>query len=96
MYHFPAVLTSQGSASHGVSPSQPLNNLNNDSVNKASGMYGIFKLRCTMFGTLAEICVKVESALNNRDVALRKMTDVLYNCEYQGLRFEIVIKHVQG
>ncbi|KAJ2741075.1 hypothetical protein GGI20_005435 [Coemansia sp. BCRC 34301] len=95
----PAALTSRGSAPTGVGSGQPFygqSSSGNSASNKAGGVRGIFNLRCTMLGPLAEIHVKVERALKNRAIVLRKMTDVLYSCEDRGLRFEILIEHVQG
>ncbi|KAJ2331422.1 hypothetical protein GGI00_003259, partial [Coemansia sp. RSA 2681] len=95
----PAALTSRGSAPNGVGSGQSFygqNGSSNNASNKAGGVRGIFNLRCTMLGPLAEIHVKVERALKNRAIVLRKMTDVLYSCEDRGLRFEILIEHVQG
>ncbi|KAJ2891341.1 hypothetical protein IWW38_003661, partial [Coemansia aciculifera] len=95
----PAALTSRGSAPSGVGSGQSAygqNNGGNSASNKAGGVRGIFNLRCTMLGPLAEIHVKVERALKKRAIVLRKMTEVLYSCEDRGLRFEILIEHVQG
>ncbi|KAJ2014403.1 hypothetical protein GGI14_004865 [Coemansia sp. S680] len=92
----PAALTSRGSAPSGVGSTQPFSGQNNSNSNKAGGVRGIFNLRCTMLGPLAEIHVKVERALKSRAIVLRKMTDMLYSCEDRGLRFEILIEHVQG
>ncbi|KAJ2425595.1 hypothetical protein GGF41_002359, partial [Coemansia sp. RSA 2531] len=92
----PAALTSRGSAPSGVGSTQPFGGQNSSNSNKAGGVRGIFNLRCTMLGPLAEIHVKVERALKSRAIVLRKMTDMLYSCEDRGLRFEILIEHVQG
>ncbi|KAJ2020383.1 hypothetical protein GGI06_002380, partial [Coemansia sp. S85] len=98
----PAALTSRGSAPSGVGSGQPFNGQNNSGSsngsngNKAGGVRGVFNLRCTMLGPLAEIQAKVERSLKNRAIVLRKMTEVLYSCEDRGLRFEILMEHVQG
>lgn len=49
-----------------------------------------------MLGPLGEIHANIEQALKNRAIVLRKMTDALYSCDDHGLRFEILVEHVQG
>ncbi|KAJ2001399.1 hypothetical protein GGI04_003265 [Coemansia thaxteri] len=92
----PAALTSRGSAPNGVGSGHIPNSGSNSNGNKAGGVRGIFNLRCSMLGPLAEIHLKIERALKSRAIVLRKMTEVLYSCEDRGLRFEILVEHVQG
>ncbi|KAJ1768850.1 hypothetical protein LPJ74_004542 [Coemansia sp. RSA 1843] len=81
--------TSRGSAPTGVGNSQ-------QQAGNKSGVRGIFNLRCTMLGPLDEIQTKVERVLKSKAIVLRKMNDVVYSCEDQGLRFEIIVETVQG
>ncbi|KAJ2072857.1 hypothetical protein GGH13_002400 [Coemansia sp. S155-1] len=92
----PAVVISPGLKINSVGPRQLFNGPNNDNSNETSGVRGIFNLRCTLPGPLAKIYEIVECALKNRAIVLHRTTDVRYNCEYQGLRFEIIIEHAEG
>ncbi|KAJ1662586.1 hypothetical protein EV178_005741 [Coemansia sp. RSA 1646] len=85
----PPALASRGSAPTGVGNSQ-------QQAGNKSGVRGIFNLRCTMLGPLDEIQTKVERVLKSKAIVLRKMNDVVYSCEDQGLRFEIIVETVQG
>ncbi|KAJ2519134.1 hypothetical protein H4217_002887 [Coemansia sp. RSA 1939] len=85
----PPALASRGSAPTGVGNSQ-------QQPGGKSGVRGIFNLRCTMLGPLDEIQNKIEHVLKSKAIILRKMNDVVYSCEDQGLRFEIIVETVQG
>ncbi|KAJ2478041.1 MAP/microtubule affinity-regulating kinase 4, partial [Coemansia sp. RSA 2131] len=84
----PAALTSRGSAPNAMSSSQQ--------PQSKAGMRGIFNLRCTMLGPLDEIQAKIERVLKSKAIVLRKMADVIYSCEDQGIRFEVIVETVQG
>ncbi|KAJ2354680.1 hypothetical protein IWW50_003776, partial [Coemansia erecta] len=84
----PAALTSRGSAPTAMSSSQQ--------PQGKAGVRGIFNLRCTMLGPLDEIQAKIERVLKSKAIVLRKMADVIYSCEDQGMRFEIIVETVQG
>ncbi|KAJ1907548.1 hypothetical protein LPJ81_000683 [Coemansia sp. IMI 209127] len=85
----PPALASRGSAPTSVGNNQ-------QQTGNKPGVRGIFNLRCTMLGPLDEIQNKVERVLKSKAIVLRKMNDVVYSCEDQGLRFEIIVETVQG
>ncbi|KAJ1847252.1 hypothetical protein H4S02_004391 [Coemansia sp. RSA 2611] len=84
----PAALTSRGSAPTAMSGGQQ--------PPTKGGMRGIFNLRCTMMGPLDEIQAKIERVLKSKSIKLRKMADIVYSCEDETMRFEIIVETVQG
>ncbi|KAJ2692594.1 hypothetical protein H4R19_006125, partial [Coemansia spiralis] len=85
----PPALTTRGSApvvgsSAGQQP-----------AHKAS-VLGMFNLKCTLLGPLDDISAKIERVLKAKSIVRCKIADIVYTCEDNGIRFEIIVDTVQG
>ncbi|KAJ2790027.1 hypothetical protein H4R21_006600 [Coemansia helicoidea] len=84
----PPALTTRGSAPVVGSPA-------GQQAHKGN-VLGMFNLKCTLLGPLDEIGAKIERVLKAKSIVRCKITDVVYTCEDNGIRFEIIIDAVQG